>query len=191
MIRFIARWILALGLLANLQACQQLRTVVIQNDQTRSPDIVSNTPSHMATPVNLVTSINPEGLTGKVVSASDVTGQPDVPLPNQMILAVPIENASEILGITSKIPTNQELRFWASDLPHKDPAIVSTLSDASGNYVLILTPGEYILCVADSEKSPPDFPATIRGCGRVVVQPGVLRRVDISRGFGEILLIGQ
>jgi len=189
--RLIVKWILCLGLLANIQACQQLKTIEIQNDLTRSPNVVSNTPSQIATPTVLVTRINPAGLTGQVISASDVTGQPDIPLPDQMVLAVPIEKAEEILGTTSQSPTDKELRFWVAGLPQKDPAIASTLTNTSGNYVLILPPGEYILCVADSEKSPPDFPATTRGCGRVEIQPGSLHHVDISRGFGEILLMGQ
>ncbi len=63
------------------------------------------------------------------------------------------------------------------------------VSDAAGGYTLLLDPGQYVLCVAESEQSPPDFPATTRGCGRTTVEAGQLRQVDISSGFGEILLV--
>jgi hypothetical protein len=124
-----------------------------------------------------------------VVAESDVSGHPDVPLPGQMVLAVPIEKAGEILGAGAQQLADNELRFLKADLPRADPAIAVTLSDAAGKYTLLLEPGQYILCVADSEKTPPDFPATTRGCGRTEVPPGELRRVDISSGFGEILLL--
>jgi hypothetical protein len=74
-------------------------------------------------------------------------------------------------------------------MPEANPAIAVTLSDADGIYTLLLDPGEYILCVADSEEIPPDFPATTRGCGQTRVVQGELRQVDISSGFGEILLV--
>jgi hypothetical protein len=180
-----------LGLLVSLQACQHIQTVDHPNNPTASPPIVANTSPPMPTPVIPTTGIGPSGLTGQVISASDVSGQPDEPLPGQSVLAIPIEKADEILGGGTSSLTNEKLRFWAARLPQKDPAIGFVLSDAAGKYTLILNPGEYILCVADSEKSPPDFPMTTRGCGRVQVPPGNLRRLDISRGFGEILLVGQ
>jgi hypothetical protein len=128
------------------------------------------------------------GLTGSIVAESDVSGQPDEPLPGQMVLAVPVEKAPEILGVVMKSPAAGELRFLKADLPQADPAMTVTTSDAAGDYTLLLDPGEYILCLADTEKTPPGFPATTRGCGLTQVPPGELRRVDISSGFGEILL---
>jgi hypothetical protein len=127
-------------------------------------------------------------LVGQIIAESDVSGQPDEPLPDQMVLAVPIEKAGEILGEGGISPPAEELRFLKANLLQADPAIAFTLSDAAGNYTLLLDPGEYILCLADSESTPPGFPATTRGCGLTQVPPGELRHVDISSGFGEILL---
>jgi hypothetical protein len=128
-------------------------------------------------------------LTGQIFAASDVSGRPDEPLPAQMVLAIPLLRASEILGQARLDLTDDRLRFQKARLRQADPALRVTLSDAGGNYTLLLDPGEYVVCVADSETTPPGFPATTRGCGRTEVLPGALRRVDISSGFGEILLL--
>jgi hypothetical protein len=106
-----------------------------------------------------------------------------------MVLAVLAEKSGEILGVDRQSLTERTLRFLKASLPQADPAIAITLSDADGNYTLLLDPGEYIVCVADSEETPPDFPATTRGCGQTQVIQGELRQVDISSGFGEILLV--
>ncbi len=129
------------------------------------------------------------GLTGLVLSASDVSGQPDEPLADQLVLAMAVEAAPALLGTGAQPLTAERLRFLKVDLPQADPAIDATLSDASGNYTLLLDPGEYVLCLADSESTPPALPARTRGCGLARVMPGELRRVDISSGFGEILLV--
>jgi hypothetical protein len=131
----------------------------------------------------------PTGLTGQVLSYSDVSGQPDEPSPNQLVLAFPAEKMGEILGPGRENLNDKDLRFLKANLPGANPAVTSALSDAAGNFTLLLAPAEYILCVADSEIVPPDFPATTRGCGRTHVLPGVLKPVDISSGFGEILLV--
>ncbi len=129
------------------------------------------------------------GLTGQVLSYSDVSGQPDEPLPGQLVLAFPAEKMGEILGPGRENLSDKELRFLKASLSGAEPAIITTVSDAAGEYTLLLVPGETILCVAESENTPPGFPATTRGCGRTHVLPGELRRVDISSGFGEILLV--
>lgn len=129
------------------------------------------------------------GLAGQVVAASDVAGRPDTPLPAQLVLAVPAEQAGALLGASGQAPADEELRFLRAEIPTPDPAIASAVSDASGWYALALAPGAYVVCVADTEQQPPAFPATTRGCGRTEVPPGTVRRVDISSGFGEILLM--
>jgi hypothetical protein len=129
------------------------------------------------------------GLAGIVFYASDVTGRPDEPLPDQLVLAVPVEKASELLEPGSEQLADRELRFLKASLSAAHPEIHTTLSDSAGSYTLLLAPGEYLLCLADSEANPPGFPAVTRGCGRAQVQPGELTNVDISSGFGEILLV--
>jgi len=188
-INSVIRCILLPGLLSGLLACQGTSSAGEQEGQIVNPPIVSETDAPMKTPAILTTMIVPAGLTGQVVAESDVSGQPDVSLPGQMVLAVPVEKAGKILGAGSERLTDEELRFLKANLPRADPAIEVTLTDAAGNYTLLLDPGEYVLCVADSEKTPPDFPATTRGCGRTQVPPGELRQVDVSSGFGEILLV--
>jgi hypothetical protein len=129
------------------------------------------------------------GLVGTVFYASDVSGRPDEALPDQLVLAVPVEKASELLAPGAEQLADRELRFLKASLPEAHPEIQTTLSDSTGSYTLLLAPGEYLLCLADSEASPPGFPAVTRGCGRAQVQPGGLTQVDISSGFGEILLV--
>jgi hypothetical protein len=106
-----------------------------------------------------------------------------------MVLAVPIDQAAGILGVGSDQLAPAQLRFLKASLAQADPAAAVTLSDADGNYTLLLDPGAYVLCVLDSEKTPPDYPAVTRGCGQAQVLAGELRQVDISSGFGEILLV--
>jgi hypothetical protein len=151
-----------------------------QTPAASSPAGVTNAPPGTQTP---------SGLAGVVLSASDVTGQPDQPLAGQLLVALPAAQAGEVLGLGSQTLDPARLRFIKASLPQKDSSMAVTLSDADGRYTLLLNPGEYVLCVADSEKSPADFPATTRGCGLATVLAGRIRQVDISSGFGEILLV--
>jgi hypothetical protein len=142
-----------------------------------------------ATPSSDASLKGASGLSGTVLSASDVAGQPDQPLAKQLLLAVPAAQAGGVLGLEGQELDPARLRFIKAELLRVDPSMTVTLSDAAGRYNLLLDPGEYVLCVADSEKSPPDFPATTRGCGLAMVLAGQLRCVDISSGFGEIVLV--
>lgn len=132
---------------------------------------------------------NQSGLTGVIFSESDVAGIPDEPLAGEMLLAIPAEKAGEILAGGGAAPGDEELRFLRARLTQADPSVQVTRSDAGGNYIFQLEPGEYILCAVNSDKDPPDFPVTTRGCGSTRVPPGEMKRVDISSGFGEILLV--
>ncbi len=185
----ILRYILVPGLLSGLLACQGTSETREQDEQTVNPPVVSETAAPVETPGVLPAEIKQAGLTGQVIVESDVSGQPDEPLAGQMVLAIPVEKAGKILGAGTETLTNEKLRFLKASLPQADPAISVTLSDAAGTYTLLLDPGQVILCVADSEKTPPGFPAKTRGCGRTLVPPGELRHVDVSSGFGEILLV--
>lgn len=129
------------------------------------------------------------GLTGVIFAESDVAGIPDEPLAGDMLLAIPAGKAGEILAGGGEAPGDEELRFLKARIAQADPAIQVTRSDAAGNYTFRLDPGEYILCAVNSGQDPPDFPVTTRGCGRTEVPAGEMKRVDISSGFGEILLV--
>jgi hypothetical protein len=133
----------------------------------------------------------PSGLTGVVMSASDVSGQPDQPLAGQLLLALPLAKAGPLLGLSEAELTPERLRFLKASLPQKDPAMTLAVSDSAGRYTLLLDPVQTVLCLLESEQSPPDFPATTRGCGLTTVVEGQLRTVDISSGFGEILLLAR
>lgn len=131
------------------------------------------------------------GIMGEIFAASDVSGQPDVPLTDQLILAIPLGAAEDLLGTPGDQLSDKDLRFMRADLPQSDPRMTVTLSDSMGKYTLPLEAGEYIICVADSEALPPDFPARTRGCGQVQVSSGRMSMVNISSGFGEILLLKE
>jgi hypothetical protein len=176
------------GLLSGLLACQATSRAQKQDQPTTSLPVVATKAASMESAAIPTPQTGPVGLTGQVVAESDVSGHPDTVLSNQMVLAIPAARA-EVLGVGSHLLKDAELRFLKAKLSKADPAITSGLSDAAGNYSLLLAPGEYILCVADAENTPPSFPATTRGCGQTSVPPGKLRRVDISSGFGEIVLL--
>jgi hypothetical protein len=135
------------------------------------------------------TAAGPTGLTGLVIAASDVAGQPDTPLPDQLVLAVAVAAADDVLGPGTSRLGDAELRNLRADLPAPHPALATTVSDAAGAYTLSLAPGDVLLCLANSDSVPPSFPARTRGCGRATVPPTAPARVDISSGFGEIILI--
>jgi hypothetical protein len=168
--------LLLAGLLCNLGACRP----------APSGEAPSPTPAPSPSPGS---SNAPSGLTGVVLSASDVSGQPDQPLAGQLLLAAPLAQAGPLLGLSASELTPERLRFLKASLPHQDPAMTLELSDSDGRYTLLLDPGPTVLCLVESEQSPPGFPAATRGCGLTTVVEGQLRRVDISSGFGEILLL--
>jgi hypothetical protein len=181
-------------LLAGLLACQGPRpTATPAEPPTAPPGVVSPTTALSATATlrgdPTSTPATHTGLTGQVAAASDVSGQPDVPLPDQLVVAVGLADADEVLGASASTFSDSELRFLRADLPAPHPALAATLSDAAGAYSLALPPGDYLLCLANADSTPPSFPAHTRGCGRVTVLPGPMARVDISSGFGEILLV--
>jgi hypothetical protein len=186
----IYRLFLIAGVLFSLAGCQ-VSTAPTPRSQadtltpTQSPPTIPPETAH--TPA--AGQVQPTGFTGKIISASDVSGQPDVPLPNQMILAVAVQNAARILGAGTETLPEKDLRFLKATLSQADPAILVTASNANGEYTLLLSQGEYIVCLANSEQTPPGFPASTRGCGRVQAQAGELRHLDISSGFGEILIL--
>lgn len=178
-------WLLAFG-----SACQG-------TSPSASPPPASVWPVGSPTPARPITApvtaaptrAGTTGLAGQVLAASDVSGQPDAPLADQLVLAVAADRADQVLGPGTAGLEDAELRFLKADLPAPHPALAVTLSDAAGNYALTLAPGAYLLCLADSDATPPGFPARTRGCGRVELAAGAVRRVDVSSGFGEILLV--
>jgi hypothetical protein len=185
-------------LLAALLACQGPRpTAAPAAPPTAPPGLVSPTAAPPATATPAVTAAatapatlaGPTGLAGLVIAASDVAGQPDAPLPDQLVLAVAVTDADDVLGPGTSTLSDAELRNLRADLPAPHPALATTVSDAAGAYTLSLAPGDHLLCLANTDTLPPSFPARTRGCGRATVPPGAPARVDISSGFGEILLI--
>lgn len=159
--------------LASLVACQSA---------SPPPDQPTSSPSPPAGPGV------PSGITGQVVAASDVAGQPDVPLADQLVLAIPTESAPRLLGLDPAGLTQENLRFLHTTIDSPESQITTTLTDNDGNYSLELPPDEYVICLADADSPPAGFPVNTRGCGPVTVTSAELQRVDISSGFGEILL---
>jgi len=181
LIPLLVPWLLALG-----SACQGTSPTASREPAVTVRPAGSPTP---ARPVTTAMTATPTGLAGQVLAASDVSGQPDVPLPDQLVLAVPVDEADEALGLGTASLDEAELRFLKADLAAPHPAVVVALTDSAGSYRLSLSPGDYLLCLADSDAMPLGLPARTRGCGRATVTGGTVRRIDISSGFGEILLV--
>ena len=181
LIHLLVPWLLALG-----SACQGTSPTATREPAVTVRPVGSPTPTQ---PDTALVTAAPTGLTGRVLAASDVSGQPDVPLPDQLVLAVPVDKADEALSRGTTSLTDAELRFLKADLAAPHPAVAVTLTDSAGSYRLSLSPGDYFLCLADSDAVPPGFPARTRGCGRATVTAGAVGRIDISSGFGEILLV--
>jgi hypothetical protein len=128
-----------------------------------------------------------EGFIGTVYSASDVSGIPDEPLPGQVVVALPVAAAPEILGQQPPLDA-ERLRFLSLNLDEQDPPLASAVSGEDGAYLLPLPPGDYVLCLGESAGLPGSFPIAVRGCGLASIAQGEARQVNISSGFGEILL---
>jgi hypothetical protein len=129
------------------------------------------------------------GLAGKVVAASDVSTIPDEPLPDQLVLLLPAEAAAAALGLPGGVLDPEQLRFTHATIQQAPPGTATAVTDAEGRFNLELPPGEYVLCLADSEAPPAGFPVTTRGCAVVAVAPGEVKEVIVSSGFGEIVLL--
>jgi hypothetical protein len=128
-----------------------------------------------------------EGFFGRVYSASDVSTIPDTPLPGQVILALPAAEAGERLGASLPLsPT--DLRFLKAVIREPHPGLSTALSGLDGAYSLPLSPGEYVLCLGESEGQPGEYPISIRGCGLASLPSTSAQQMNISSGFGEILL---
>jgi len=128
------------------------------------------------------------GLVGQILAASDVSGIPDTPLPDQVILAFPEQATSEILGVGASL-SESDLRFLKADITDRDQNLFMAISGPDGRYQLELPAGRYIVCLAESQSAAGAFPVSTRGCGRVTIPENIVVTLDISSGFGEVLLI--
>ena len=156
--------------------CLSLLLVTCQRLTSEQPPTPSTTP-----PPDSVGSARVKGV---VIAESDVRGQPDEPLSNQLILAIPHT------GFQTITDDDTPPRFLSVRLETRPEGMVTTRTDAQGRYRLSLPPGEFALCLAypeDTSGSAP--PLLIRGCGMLTVTAGSERTVNISSGLGEILLI--
>lgn len=128
------------------------------------------------------------GVRGIVTSYSDVGSQPDEPLAEQTVVILPLEAASSVLG-TASSPAPDELRFLQTMVPAPDERVTLAVSDAEGRYEAALAPGDYVLCLADAAgPTPTDYPLAVRGCGAFMVPAGAVVEINVSSGFGEIVL---
>jgi hypothetical protein len=132
-------------------------------------------------------------LSGTVVSESDVAGQPDTPLAGAAVVVMPLDALAAMAGLPHVEPSDRELRFLSFTIDREVAGMAVDVTDVLGHYALALPAGEYGLCLAYSEEtgtvpSEPQLPLGVRGCGRLVLQEGQTRVVNVSSGFGEILL---
>ena len=127
------------------------------------------------------------GVEGTVIAESDVMFESDMVMTDQLVLIFPQEATSSLVG--RKVDSS-ELRFLRETISELNEGIETTLTDNDGQFSFFLPPGYYVLCLADLDEQTSDsFPITTRGCGQVMVQSNIMRQVNISSGFGEILLI--
>ncbi len=155
-------WLILSGLSLLLLACQ-------------GPTPTPTNPASDAT--------GPARIAGTVVAESDVSGQPDVPLTDQIVAAVPY---AALRSLSEDAPP---LRFLSLRLEARPEGMHTAVTGAEGRYALTLPPGDYALCLAYPEGEPPtDPPLRLQGCGALTLTAGSTRTVDISSGFGEILL---
>ena len=133
-------------------------------------------------------------VSGTVVSESDVAGQPDTPLAGATVIVMPLDALAAMAGLPHGEPSDQELRFLSFSIDREVAGMAVDVTDAQGHYALALPAGEYGLCLAYSEgeastaPGESQLPLGVRGCGRLLLQEGQTRVVNVSSGFGEILL---
>ena len=136
----------------------------------------------------------PAQVSGTIIAESDVAGQPDLPLADTVVVAMPLETLAGLMSIPPAGLTDQGLRFLSLTLEQQVAGMAVDLTDQEGHYELTLSANEYALCLAypegegDPSANGPPLPLSIRGCGRLVLEAGQARVVDVSSGFGEILL---
>lgn len=125
-------------------------------------------------------------LEGTVLSASDVADQPDKPLAEQLVLLLPASEAPAVLGVR---PEERALRFLSSSVTQPPPSVSALLTGPAGEFSLTTEPGDYVLCLADSEgQGPLTPPYQTRGCAQLSLSAGQTLEVEITTMFGEILL---
>ncbi|MBN1661598.1 MAG: hypothetical protein JXA93_24605 [Anaerolineae bacterium] len=136
-------------------------------------------------------------VSGTVVAESDVSGQPDVPLAGAAVIAMPIDAVATLAGAEPGSLSDRDLRFLSFTIERELAGMAMDVTGAEGRYELALPAGEYGLCLAfgeGGEAAPaggPALPLIVRGCGRLSLAGGQVRSVDVSSGFGEILLEEQ
>ncbi|MFW6070474.1 MAG: hypothetical protein ACOC9X_05450 [bacterium] len=151
-------------------------------------DVPGDDPTPTATDEASSEANGQSGVRGIVTAYSDVGSQPDEPLAEQTVVILPLEAASSVLG-TATSPAPDELRFLQTTVPEPDERVTLAVSDAAGRYEATLDPGNYVLCLADAAgPTPTDYPLAVRGCGAFMVPAGAVVEVNVSSGFGEIVL---
>jgi hypothetical protein len=139
--------------------------------------VVEETPMHVESKA---------GLTGVVIAESDVTGLPDTPLAGHTVLAVAQAAAAAAIDLPPENWDDRSLRFLNATVERDAEGVFATTTDSDGRYELPLPPGVYALCLADVAAD--GIALQTHGCGQIQVEAGALQTVDISSGFGEILL---
>jgi hypothetical protein len=160
-------------------------STVAPTEEVTSTQVASTEVTPLATEPITPTSAQ-IGITGVVIAESDVGSQPDTPLGDQIVVAIDEEDASTLLGLPAGDWDTQALRFLHTSVSSSADGVFITRTDGDGRYMLPLEPGIYALCLADSAAD--GVTLELRGCGRVEVTVGAVQMVNISGGFGEILL---
>jgi hypothetical protein len=122
---------------------------------------------------------------GEVVAVSDVVGEPDAPVSEGWVLAVPEDRVEELWTASDRdAPRPESLPYWNPTLP---AAIVDELDavvvevDDDGSFVLDVTPGPHLVCLL--ERPDPLLPF---GCDLGTLEPD--SPVRLTAGEGGIRL---
>ena len=128
-------------------------------------------------------------LTGTVIAESDVGSLPDEPLSDQLVLLLPLDEAPRLLGASSSTDDGG-FRFLHTTIEQSSPAL-STLRTGPNGAVSFggLDAGGYVLCLADATGESMNAPPyDTRGCAPLTLEKGETLDVEVSSGFGEIVL---
>ena len=124
---------------------------------------------------------------GQAMRKSDVVQDPNTPINEAFLLAIPSEEFDLLLeeaGL-SRAPTNRlmSLLVLTEELFEKYVEASAT-SQQNGDYELQVPPGNYFLCLANLglPRQPEVFPADVYGCSEITVPEGTQLIQDIFWG---------
>lgn len=132
-------------------------------------------------------------LIGRAMTKSDVATEPDRPLRETLVLAIPSTDLDPLLAAIGMADDRAKelgrLGFRLSEDLFQSYVEASAATGQNGWYALEVPPGDYILCLANlgSSDAVKKLPANVYGCIEVSVSEGERVTQDLFWSMGGVL----